>query len=131
MTYQNPTSTSNQSSSTQGTGVRESIRDYREQASELGQAALERARDAAPQARRMARRASSSMQETVRDYPVTSLVTTATVAFVLGALWQGGSRRRMFDGWSNRSRLESWMDSLQNYAEPGLRALSREHSRWR
>ncbi len=131
MTYQNPTSTSDRPGSTKGSGVSETIRDYRDQASELGQAALDRARDAAPEARRMARRASSSMQETIRDYPVTSLVTTATVAFVLGALWQGGSRRRMFDGWSNRSRLDSWMDSLQNYAEPGLKALSREHSRWR
>lgn len=129
MTYQNPSSTSDlPGSQSQSEGVR----DYREQASELGHSALERARQAGPEARRVARRAQSSMQDMVRDYPVTTLLTTATVAFVLGALWQGGSRRRMLDGWMNRSTIDSWLDNLQHYAEPGLRAIGRgEPRRWR
>jgi hypothetical protein len=37
----------------------------------------------------------------------------------------------MLDGWVNRSTVDSWLDSIHNYTEPGLRALGREHSRWR
>ena len=101
-------------------------------ASELGRTAMERTRVAGPQARRAARRASSTMRETVRDYPLTAVITTATVAFVLGAAWQAGSRRSSSNGWFNRSSIDSWLDGLQHYAEPGMRALGRDHySRWR
>ena len=128
MTYQSPTSRD-----VPGTETRtETGQDYREQASELGRTAMERAKEAGPQARRAARRASSTMRETVRDYPLTAIITTATVAFVLGAAWQGGARRRNGNGWFNRSSIDSWLDSLQHYAEPGMKALGRDHySRWR
>jgi len=128
MTYQTSTSRDIPGTETRS----ETGQDYREQAAELGRTAMERAREAGPQARRAARRASSGLRETVRDYPLTTVITTATVAFVLGAAWQSGSRRHLLSGWGNRSYLDSWLDSIQQYAEPGLRAIGRDHhGRWR
>lgn len=129
MTYQSSSSISDMPG---GHGQSEGIRDYRNEASQMGRDVLERGRMGAREGRRMARDAQSSVSETVRHYPLATLMTTATVAFILGAMWQGGSRRRWSDGgWMNRSTIDSWLDSIQDYAQPKMRALSRESSRWR
>jgi len=128
MTHQSTSTTSDMTGSQHGS---EGIRDYREQASRMGQRALDRTQEYTSEGRRMVRRSTSSMRDMITDYPMASLLTTATVAFALGAMWSGSSRSRMRNGWMGRSTLDSWLDSLQHYAEPGMKAIGREANRWR
>jgi len=128
MAHQSTSTTSDMTGSQHGS---EGIRDYREQASRMGQRALDRTQEYTSEGRRMVRRSTSSMRDMITDYPMASLLTTATVAFALGAMWSGSSRSRMRNGWMGRSTLDSWLDSLQHYAEPGMKAIGREANRWR
>lgn len=64
------------------------------QAMDMGEKAMEAVGDAG-----------SAVTQTAREYPITTAVMIAGVAFALGALWKSGS-------WRRRSSMHGYMDRM-------------------